>query len=528
MDKRVFLKDHNLPLPPDVSVRWILDQLGLKSRAEEHIVKKEIVKWFIKRDLKHLCTQYLGFTQWEHAHDLLVDFLANSKKVGKLVLMPREWRKTTIATIANTIQILVKEPDSSILIASDVVSNAQNFLSVVRSHLEHPELVNLFGSFKMDHDWTDDHITIAQRRTPQHSPSVSVGGTDKVLTAHHYDDIIMDDMVNRRTIGTPDQIQKTWQWFVDSWDLLRKHTGHMFIIGTRWDENDMYGRIIKEFGEFFDVLDLGATSSKEVETGVLLAPSYLNREDLRRLLTLKGSYDFNLQYMNLVKPRGSQHFSEPVHYHESRPINEPFIENITVDLAGEDVPGSGRDPDFNVLNRCAFTRSNKLHVLEYERGHWSPLETMDRLFAMVKRSVNLVQVGIESNAYQKVMISLLRYEMAKRNQFFSIYPIHQSQDKFHRIMTLQPLWERGDILLAHGMDDLKEEFLKFPRLKHDDIVDTVEMQLQLINAAPLVFPDAKPYANLTDGLSRREWESVERMRKPKVDSFAEMFNAVGV
>lgn len=48
---------------------------------------------------------------------------------------------------------------------------------------------------------------------------------------------------------------------------------------------------------------------------------------------------------------------------------------------------------------------------------------------------------------------------------------------------LQPRWESGNLLLKQGMVELEEEIMRFPIGEHDDIIDALSMQLNVIQPA---------------------------------------------
>ena len=93
----------------------------------------ELEKYFCETDLRYLCKEILKFKDWANCHDDLNKFLKdNAESKRKLILIPREHLKTSIATIASAIQILLKNPNASILICNLVLSNAEKMLYEIK------------------------------------------------------------------------------------------------------------------------------------------------------------------------------------------------------------------------------------------------------------------------------------------------------------------------------------------------------------------------------------------------------------
>lgn len=462
-----------------------------------------------KRDLRYLCQEVLGYKDWDLCHDDLNQFLKENQDAPReLILIPREHLKTSIVTVGGAIQEILKNPNVTILISNLVLSNAEKILSEIKECLMKPDLVAMFGNF-VGPLWNRDEIVVRQRTSTDKTPTISIGSPDKVLTSQHYDFIILDDILDDSVLGTADQILKTRNYYSKTIDLLKRPHGKLRVVGTRYDDKDLYGCLMREMKDEYKVFFRGATKDNTME-GELIFPKKFNHDILKKLLKEKGSFSFYCQYFNQPINRENQQFKPPVRYWtELPPVGRKIV---TVDLAPGLVPGMQDNPegDNNAITSTIFTPSNQLFVVKYRYGRFNVSQTIDYVFDYVN-SENPWAVGIEANAYQRVFIHLLNLEMKKRNKSFQIFPIVQHRDKFTRLMGLQPLWESGDILLKQGMVELEEEFDRFPRGMHDDILDTLEMALHMVQGKRTAVEAPKPYAS-TDSVSQRTWELLEKSR----------------
>lgn len=490
----------------------------------------EVRRQLCKADLRYLATKELGFNDWDGIHDEVVVWLDQNKSVKfKLLLLPRGHLKTSIFTIARTIQHLLVDHNIKILLDTAVWQNSRTFLTEIKAYLAPgSKLSQLFGEFQQkEGGWTQDGITIRQRTKPDKSSTIDTSGIEKTVTSQHYDKIIADDLVTRENVTNKDQINKVINHFKDLLKLLEPN-GTLEVIGTRWHDADLYGYIIKNLTGDKVSEELGAHKfmpyiRRAVENGKPIFPKKFTLAGLAALRISLGSYEYAANYDNDPLDPENQLFPRPFHYwHEQAP---GLMKIITVDLA-TDVSNS----DWNVVSKLGYSKTNQMYFLKYRRGHVDPFTVIDWIFELVCRTDEhgnptkelddgLLGVGVEAVQYQRVMIYLLQVEMKKRGIIFPVYPIIPHTDKFTRLRALQPWHERGDLLLKPGMTEAEEEFERFPVGANDDIMDTVEMGMHLFMGFVQKKAAPAPYAELqkTSPASANEWERVDKMLKKQKD-----------
>lgn len=194
--------------------------------------------------LKYLSKEFLGMSKWDDGlHNNLAEYLEKSGK-HKLILIPRGHLKSSLVTVAWTIQQLLRNPDLRILIRNAVWDQSRRFLSQIQGYLESSKLPLVFGKFTSTKTlWTREEIEIAQRAVRKASPSIMTAGLETSLTGLHFDIIVDDDLVNDKNTSTKEQIQKVIDVYNDSFNLLDRGGTHV-VIGTRWNVKDLYGHIL--------------------------------------------------------------------------------------------------------------------------------------------------------------------------------------------------------------------------------------------------------------------------------------------
>ena len=442
-----------------------------------------------KNSLKYLCRDVLGMADWDTCHDELEvkvrEWDMNGKKF-RLYLLPRGHLKTSIISIGKTIQDILNNFNTKILLASAVWGNSRSFLSEIKAHFERNHLlINSFGEFrpgdKSGLRWTQDEIIVNQRRLPNKTSSIDTAGIEKIMTSQHYDIIRADDLVTRENITTSDQIEKVKNYFKDLLKLLEPN-GVIEIIGTRWHDGDVYGHIISHLCKE-EMKDNGFVvyKRKAIEDNAPIFKKKFSIDMLANLREQLGSHEYSANYDNDPLSQSARVFKDPVRYWTD--LGDDPVHAITLDFATSQKKGSC---DAVVLD-AAISKANQLCVVEYkvfEDIDKSPLSIIEKTFEYVLKyrpKTGTIKVGVEVNGGQEVYVKLFQEEMKKRNLFFQIVEIRQNVDKGVRIRALQPRWESGNLLLKQGMVELEEQMTRFPVSAKVDILDALASQLQVID-----------------------------------------------
>lgn len=163
-----------------------------------------------------------------------------------LVLVWRGAGKTTYLTEARAAFEIIVDPNVRILLASDAQTQSKDFLRAIKSYLRMQEVEEIFGSFYEGAEaWASDHIIVGQRTSVGvREPTVMCVGIDTVLPSRHFDILFADDLVTEDNSRTEGQRDKTWTYYFKTLDpCLKKRGGKKWIIGTRYHEQDLYGRL---------------------------------------------------------------------------------------------------------------------------------------------------------------------------------------------------------------------------------------------------------------------------------------------
>ena len=137
-------------------------------------------------------------------------------------------------------------------------------------------------------------------------------------------------------------------------------------------------------------------------------------------------------------------------------------------------------------NSCIMTGKfvgEKMYILEYSVGKFTADVLHDKIIYHIrKRSPE--KVGIEAYQAQSMILTFLKQELQRLGIHANIEEIKQTGDKLSKIRKLIPLYRDGLIYHKRDMDELEAELKRFPRGKHDDIIDAEQMLYDLYTLQP--------------------------------------------
>ena len=462
-----------------------------------------------QHDLKHLCTEFLQYKDWDIIHDELADFLNKEIQVdykGKQYIfigIPRGHLKSCVVTKGWGIQQVLRNPNVRILIANAIWDNARGFLKTIKEYMaEDGKLARLYGQFEPENKikrgikWSQDEITINQRDMPQDAGTITTTGLERTKTSQHYDIIILDDLVVRENVATPEQRQKVKNYFRDCIDLLEP-TGLLVVVGTTWHEDDMYSATPVEddpdsfvgvmhdpdFKKFIRVAEKGTQES-------VIFKKKFSYEGLMKIKKKKGSYEYSAQYLMNAYPDESMTFRKNwIKYwrweDETGPsnivfnTNDPYYIAITVD------PSLGKAAsDYSGIVTVAVNPERVKFVLEARRFkrrlEQIPDEIVKTVDMLIGRGVMPHVIGLESFGFQQSLLGPIRQALDAANLgvHCELLPSvnNRISQKESRIEGLIPAFSEQEIYVHHTQVDLVDELTKFNpamRNKHDDIIDAL-------------------------------------------------------
>lgn len=402
------------------------------------------------------------------------------------IMMPRGFSKTTLLNACVLMMILYHEREFPVYLSESGPHAEAQLGNVKRQLAENPKIQMVFGDLRPGRQdsakWREDEIettsgvfALARGRGGQ------VRGTNR--DARRPDQIIIDDVEDEESVNTEEQRKKTRKWF---YEAVRPALAKMnpsagiVVLGTLLHKEALLQ--ILSLDPAFTVIRFGAVA----QSGSALWPEMMSLSDLE---TTKLSFaaagnlaGFYREYHNVLRDDESAPFKERF-LRWGRPSEEIVIKALACDPAISEHKKS----DYFALGCAGMTEKGSIVVLGCEgwRG-LSPREQVNKYFEWHTR-FNLIPSdhhGVESNAYQKALIHLIREEMFRRHTYFEVEEIRhgrQDGDKITRIKgVLQPRYAAGYIWHATKFPLLEQLLLDFPNDKLD-LPDVIAMAITMLD-----------------------------------------------
>lgn len=205
---------------------------------------KEAYKQRCLHDFFFFAQDFLKYKDLEReVHGQFIDvFEADASK--KIVVMPRGSFKSTLGSVAYPIWRLLKNPDLTILLDSELYSNSKNFIREIKGHLQSERMIEYFGEH-VGSKWDEGEIIVKTRRANRKEASITAGGLGTTRVGQHYDLMIGDDYNSPQNSETPEKCQKVIDHVRYNLNILNP-SGEYTFIGTRYAERDVIGFFLKE------------------------------------------------------------------------------------------------------------------------------------------------------------------------------------------------------------------------------------------------------------------------------------------
>lgn len=481
----------------------------------------EQVQEACKNSLHFLCTQMLGYKDWDTVHDDMEKFI-NRKSIRKMLLIPRGHLKTAMITKGFTIQSILRNPNVRVLIANQVWDKSREMLYEIKQMLtDKSDLPKIFGSFVSER-WREDDIVVRQRTRALAAPTVGTSGVEAELTSSHYDLILLDDLQGEKNFQTPEQREKVKRYYRSMIDLIEPG-GTIIVIGTRWHLDDVYQYIIDNESEYYDI-----TVRKVIEDGKIIFPKKFNQQFDPKTKAWKFTTTPCLDYINYLKKRPSEEFysqymNDPIDSENQIFKKEYFKtyerrpERLFVGMTIDPAISEKQSADNFAINVSGMDENYRIYVLDTLKGHWKVAESIDNIFSMYEKWHPSV-IGLETVAYQKALKAWLEEKMRERGVYFPITELRRNtnESKEFRIKALEPFYRDGLVFHAPWMQSLETELLQFPKGKHDDEIDALASQLDL-----LVPGDSAASQGIPAGSWEAAFQDAQKFNQPYRDFFHE-------
>lgn len=453
-----------------------------ESRQVQHARKDRAKKdyaFFVKTYFPHIARTACGKFQLDAASYILKNpntravfewARGHAKSTHMGVLIPL-WLKIQDNRQFNTMVLVGKSEDS-----------ADRLLADLQSELEFNDLyIHDFGQQMKAGSWAEGEFTTVDGC---YFTAVGRGQSPRGIkkNGRRPDYIVIDDIDDDELVLNEKRVAKATEWVLSAlFGTMEAGRGRFILVGNRIAKKSILTNIAARPGVYHTVVNILDKKGR---------PSWSENYTIDEISAMRGfigERNFQKECMNNPMTEGAVFRAKDIRYGKMLPLKEyrqlicytdpSFKNSATADYKATALVGKTPDGHFHVLKMFAAQTS----VSEMIAWHYDIME-------FVGGKVPVLYY-MESNFMQDLMLDEFAKVGNAVGQHVPILGDKRSKgDKFARIESMQPLFERGLVLFnekekeSPGMKVLEEQLLLFERgsRAHDDAPDALESAVWML------------------------------------------------
>ena len=424
-------------------------------------------------------------------HKNVYSALADDNKRRVLIAAPRGTAKSTVTTLIFPLwRVAFKRSDEDlfIVIISESQTQSINFLSRIKYHLINSDkFTGIFGDLGPNtaKRWTNNDIVLANG-----TRIIAVGTGQRVRGFIEGDTrpnlIIVDDFESELNAFTPEARAKNRKWVTEAVIPSLSDEGKIAMIGTVISE-DCFLYWAKE-SPAWHTLWYSIWDEDEKSIWPERFPTSRINEIKKEFASVGNLNGFYQEYMNIAQSPDMAPFKPEwikLHHYDYKRIDgqnclvrtkgeEEEIKPVKIYCGVDPASSLASTADYFVVTTIGIDYDNNKYIIDIFRARISPAEQPGKLIEVFKK-YRPKRMMIETVGYQEALRTAVRELMLKDNLYIPGLEkgVKPRNRKSERLLSLVPLFAKGAFFFRPQDNIAQQEFLSYPRGKHDDVMDSI-------------------------------------------------------
>lgn len=430
--------------------------------------------------------------------------IAEGKQHFLIVELPPQHGKSTVITESFPSFYLGKNPDHQ---AMSVSYSEDLFKKFGRKNRDK---FRLYSKDLFDQEISSSTASVSDWGVQNHEGNLYSTSIFGGATGRGSDLLIIDDPYkNRAEAESKTMRNKIYAEWQDTFYSRLSAQGSVILIMTRWHEDDLAGRLLREQTLPWKEIKIPAIAEENDllgrHEGEALAPEIGKDEEwAQRTKEVSGSRTWNALYQQRPVPAGGNIFKRSwAKYYVPDVVTKIKFnlgddvtimpEKFQTQLQSWDCTFKDKDTSDFVSGQVWGKDKASFYLIDRYHERMGIVETIRAIKSMTTRHPEATAKLIEDKANGTAVIEMLQ------KQLTGIIPVQPNGGKEARAQAVAPYWEAGNVYVPHPLwkpwvDDMLTEIESFPNAPHDDDVDSMDQALVYMEKPfdPKDFPKPKP------------------------------------
>ncbi len=431
-----------------------------------------------------------------------------SKQPKVAIAAPRRHAKSTAVTLAYVLASVLFRDKSYVIIVSDTITQATQFLGDIKKELlDNEKIVSLFKIKSFEKDTEDDVIVNCE---DGHQFRISAKGSEQKMRGLKWNNkrpdlIVGDDLENDEIVMNADRRNKFKRWFYGALLPCLAMGGAIRIVGTILHEDSLLNNLMPSEWDPDTVVEELKVWNKAKRSSWRSMKYRAHSDDFKYILWAdrypaewfiterqdfiqRGLPDvYSQEYLNVPIDESVAYFKRPdflAMTQEDKKMGMRYY------ISGDLAISEKETADYTVFVVAGVDENKGLHVRRVLRDRLDGREIVDTIMTL-QRIYEPEIFGIEEMQVSKSIGPFLREEMVKQGVYPNIHLLkHNGKDKQARARSIQARMRANTVKFDKSQDwypQFEDELCKFPRGTKDDQVDAfayLGMMLDSLIEAP--------------------------------------------
>ena len=231
------------------------------------------------------------------------------------VCVPRDTFKTSVATRANTLWHLLKNPEFTVGIFNESEAKAKSWVGSIKQVIERSQLLHTLWPERLppgvhykskktiprNWKWGDSGIVLERDSLNVSELSVEPFGIGGAVTGKHFTHKVLDDIIGEKSVQSQAIMDDAIHWLDNSRPLERPAEGGCeLVVYTRWAYHDVYRHQLQKWPGQYKVyhralLENPETREPDVVNGKSIVPHKISTKKAKEMYR-RDPFVFNSQY----------------------------------------------------------------------------------------------------------------------------------------------------------------------------------------------------------------------------------------